>query len=39
MLLPIHHLLDVIASLDKVTAPLLEKLGEDPDYFAGGRIH
>lgn len=30
---------DVIESLDKLTAPLLEKLGEDPDYFAGGRIH
>ena len=29
---------DVIESLDKLTAPLLEKLGEDPDYFAGGRI-
>jgi aryl-alcohol dehydrogenase-like predicted oxidoreductase len=29
---------DVIESLDNITAPLLEKLGEDPDYFAGGRI-
>ena len=29
---------DVIESLDTITAPLLEKLGEDPDYFAGGRI-
>ncbi len=29
---------DVIESLDKLTAPLLETLGEDPDYFAGGRI-
>ena len=30
---------DVIESLDTVTAPLLEKMGADPDYFAGGRIH
>ena len=29
---------DVIDSLDALTAPLLDKLGEDPDYFAGGRI-
>ena len=30
---------DVIESLDKLTAPLLEKLGPNPDYFTGGRIH
>ncbi len=30
---------EVIASLDKLTAPLLEKLGANPDYFTGVRIH
>lgn len=30
---------DVIESLDRITAPLLEKLGANPDYFTGGRIH
>lgn len=29
---------DVIESLDRVTKPLLEKLGANPDYFTGGRI-
>ena len=29
---------EVIESLDKVTAPLLEKLGANPDYFTGGKI-
>jgi aryl-alcohol dehydrogenase-like predicted oxidoreductase len=30
---------DVIESLDAVTAPLLEQLGANPDYFTGARIH
>ena len=30
---------DVIEKLDAITAPLLEKLGANPDYFTGGRIH
>jgi hypothetical protein len=30
---------DVIESLDTVTAPLLEKMGANPDYFTGARIH
>ena len=30
---------DVIESLDTLTAPLLEKLGANPDYFTGARIH
>lgn len=30
---------EVIESLDRITAPLLEKLGANPDYFTGGRIH
>ncbi len=29
---------DVIESLDKLTTPLLEKMGANPDYFTGGRI-
>ena len=29
----------VIESLDTATAPLLEKMGANPDYFTGGRIH
>ena len=29
---------EVIESLDKVTAPLLEKLGANPDYFTGEKI-
>ncbi len=29
---------DVIDHLDKLTAPLLEKMGANPDYFTGGRI-
>lgn len=29
---------EVIENLDRVTAPLLEKLGANPDYFTGGRI-
>lgn len=29
----------VIESLDTITAPLLEKMGANPDYFTGGRIH
>ena len=30
---------DVIESLDTVTAPLLEKMGANPDYFTGAKIH
>ena len=30
---------DVIERLDAVTAPLLEKMGANPDYFTGARIH
>ena len=30
---------DVIKRLDEITAPLLAKLGVNPDYFTGGRIH
>lgn len=30
---------DVIGRLDEITAPLLVKLGANPDYFTGGRIH
>ncbi len=30
---------DVIERLDEITAPLLAKLGANPDYFTGGRIH
>ena len=30
---------DVIESLDTITAPLLEKMGPNPDYFTGARIH
>ena len=30
---------DVIERLDTVTAPLLEKMGANPDYFTGARIH
>jgi len=30
---------DVIGRLDEITAPLLAKLGANPDYFTGGRIH
>ncbi len=30
---------DVIERLDEITAPLLVKLGANPDYFTGGRIH
>ena len=30
---------DVIESLDTITAPLLQKLGANPDYFTGARIH
>ncbi len=30
---------DVIEKLDAITAPLLEKMGANPDYFTGGRIH
>lgn len=29
----------VIESLDAITAPLLEKMGANPDYFTGARIH
>ena len=29
----------VIERLDEITAPLLAKLGTNPDYFTGGRIH
>lgn len=29
---------DIIENLDKVTKPLLEKMGANPDYFTGGRI-
>ncbi|MDE0087827.1 MAG: aldo/keto reductase [Candidatus Poribacteria bacterium] len=29
---------DVIDRLDKLTTPLLEKMGANPDYFTGGRI-
>ena len=30
---------DVIERLDTVTAPLSEKMGANPDYFTGARIH
>ncbi len=30
---------NVIERLDEITAPLLTKLGANPDYFTGGRIH
>ena len=30
---------EVIERLDEITAPLLAKLGANPDYFTGGRIH
>ena len=30
---------DVIERLDAITAPLLEKMGANPDYFTGARIH
>ena len=30
---------DVIERLDTITAPLLEKMGANPDYFTGARIH
>jgi aryl-alcohol dehydrogenase-like predicted oxidoreductase len=30
---------DVIERLDEITAPLLEKLGANPDYFTGERTH
>ncbi len=30
---------DVIESLDTITAPLLEQMGANPDYFTGARIH
>ena len=31
--------IDVIERLDEITAPLLAKLGANPDYFTGARIH
>ena len=30
---------DVIENLDTITAPLLEKMGANPDYFTGAKIH
>lgn len=30
---------DILESLDTLTAPLLEKMGTNADYFTGGRMH